>query len=245
MRARNCIPHTFFFGHRANFFRQSLSASNHYLAEAQPLLQDTISRSRSHRNSTSPSLKVPESIFEGRTSGGFLDGSSTIGSAEFDFDDDVVSSSVYRRAMVTATKGQKNTKPRIKSVIQGDFIDLGELGSDDETEMAESSTRDLEELLTRDTSIVKSPRRSGTMETLQEEQEPGGDSPRSRRMTADQCSQRSRTSTMGYRITGPVHTHLYSPGDIDRPGAVAPTLTIASNTGATIDSHSTKSDKAR
>jgi hypothetical protein len=197
-------------------------------------------RSRSHRNSTFPSLKVPESIFEGRASGAFLDGSSTIGSAEFDFDDDVVNSTVYRRAMATATKRQKNIK-RTKSVVEGDLIDLSELGFDDETDMAESSTRDLEELLPRDGSTLKaSHTRTGTMETLQEEQEPKGDSPRSRRIAADQ---RSQASSMGYRITGPVHTHLYPPEN-SRLGAHTPTMTIASN-GATIDSQSTKSIEAR
>lgn len=222
--------------------RQSLSASNHFLADNRPLLQDTVSRSRSHRNSTFPSLKVPESIFEGRASGAFLDGSSTIGSAEFDFDDDVVNSTVYRRAMATATKRHKNMK-RTKSVVEGDLIDLSELGSDDETEMAESSTRDLEELLPRDSSTLKgSHTRTGTMETLQEEQEPKGDSPRSRRLAADQ---RSQASSMGFspRVTGPVHTHLYPPAD-GRVGAHTPTLTITSN-GATIDSQSVKSNEAR
>lgn len=169
-----------------------------------------------------------------------MDGSSTIGSAEFDFDDDVVNSTVYRRAMATATKRHKNIK-RTKSVVEGDLIDLSELGLDDETEMAESSTRDLEELLPRDGSTLKtSHTRTGTMETLQEEQEPKGDSPRSRRIAADQ---RSQASSMGYRITGPVHTHLYPPGDA-RLGAHTPTMTIASN-GATIDSQSTKSIEAR
>lgn len=147
--------------------------------------------------------------------------------------------------MATATKGRKNTKLRIKSAIEGDLIDLSELGSDEETEMAESSTRDLEGLIPRDNSTLRTPTRAGAMETLQEEQEPKGISLRSRRMTADQRSQRSQTSTMGYRITGHVHTRLYPPGDINRPGALTPSLTIASNTGATIDSHSTKSIEAR
>lgn len=245
MRARNRVLPLLFSLDIANVFRPSFSASNHYLAEARPLLQDTISRSRSHRNLTFPSMKVPESIFEGRTSGAFLDGSSTIGSAEFDFDDDVVNATVYRRAMATATTGHQNTKPRIKSAVEGDLIDLSELGSDDEMEMAVSSTRDLEELLPRDSSRLRTPIRAGTTETLQEEQEPRGDSPRWRRMTADQRSQRSQTSTMGYPITGPFHTHLYPPGDINRPGALTPSLTVASNTGATIDSHSTKSVEAR
>ncbi|TLD38759.1 hypothetical protein E2P81_ATG01302 [Venturia nashicola] len=219
---------------------QSLSASNHYLAEARPLLHDTISRSRSHRNSTFPSLKVPESIFERRASGAFLDGSSTVGSAEFDFDDDVVNSTVYRRAMATATKGQKTTKPRSKSLAEGDLIDLSELGSGDEMEMAEKSARELEELFPRDGRTLKSPTRAGTMETLQEEQEPGGDSPRSRRIAADRRSQQSQASAMGYRVTGPMHTHLYPPGDANRSAS-----TIASNTGATIDSHSAKSVETR
>jgi hypothetical protein len=164
-----------------------------------------------------------------------LDGSSTIGSAEFDFDDDVVNSTVYRRAMATATKRHK--MKRTKSLVEGDLIDLSELGSDDENAMAESSTRDLEEL--RDGSTLKAHTRTGTMETLQEEQEPNGDSPRSRRIAADQRSQAS----MGFRVTGPVHTHLYPPGD-GRAGAHTPTMTIASY-GATIDSQSTKSIETR
>lgn len=170
-----------------------------------------------------------------------MDGSSTIGSAEFDFDDDVVNSTVYRRAMATATKRQKNTAPRIKSAVEGDLIDLSEFGSDDETEMVESSTRDLEEMLPRDGSTLKAHTRTGTMETLQEEQEPKGDSPRSRRIAADQ---RSQASSMGSRITGPAQKHLYTPGDNNRLDAHISTLTIASNT-ATIDSHSTKSAEAR
>lgn len=225
----------------AHVFRQSLSASNHYLAEARPLLHDTISRCRSHRNSAFPSLKVPESIFEGRASGAFLDGSSTIGSAEFDFDDDVVNSTVYRRAMAIATKGEKNSKPRTKSVVEEDLIDLNRFGSDDETERAESSTRDLEELPRRESSILKSPTRAGTMETLQEEQEPGADIPRSRRMAADQHRQRG----LGYRVAGPVHTHSYCPRDADRPSVVTSTFAIASNTGATIDSRSARGAEDR
>lgn len=224
----------------ANDYRQSVSASNYFLGYNRPLLQDTISRSRSHRNSTFPSLKLPESIFEKRASGAFLDGSSTIGSAEFDSDDDVVNSTVYRRAMATATKRQKNTKPRIKSVVEGDLIDLSEFVSDDGTEM-ESSTRDLEELLPQNSSTLKANTRTGTMETLQEEQEPKGDSPPSRRIAADQ---RSQASIMGNRVTGPVPTHLYPPGDNNRLDARTLTLTIASNT-ATIDSHSTESMETR
>jgi hypothetical protein len=187
-------------------------------------------------------LKVPESIFEGRISGAFLDGSSTIGSAEFDFDDDVVNSTVYRRAMATATTRQKNTKKN-KSVVEGDLIDLSEFGSDNETEMAASSTRDLEELLPRDSSTLKtSHARTGTMETLQEEQEPKGDSPPSRRMATDQ---RSQASSLAFspRVSGPLQTHLYPPGERG-PGSHTPSLTIASG-GATIDSQSTKSFEAR
>ncbi|QDS71001.1 hypothetical protein FKW77_007773 [Venturia effusa] len=221
---------------------RSLSASNHYLGEARPLLQDTVSRSRSHRNLTLPSMKVPESIFEGRSSGAFLDGSSTIGSVEFDFDDDVVNSTVYRRAMATATKGQQDSKPRVKIAVEGDLIDLSEHGSDGGTEMAEYGARDLEELVPRDSSALRSSIRAGTMETLQEEQEPSGDSPRSQRTVAEQ---HSPTSAMGCRITGPVRMHLYPAEDTDGPGDMTPTLTIASNTGATVDSHSVKSIEAR
>ncbi|KAE9964532.1 hypothetical protein BLS_008253 [Venturia inaequalis] len=184
------------------------------------------------------SYTIPSPV-PGRASGAFLDGSSTIGSAEFDFDDDVVNSTVYRRVMATATKGQKNTKPRTKSVVEEDLINLSELGSDDETEMTKSNAQDLEDLLPRDSNTLKSPARAGTMETLQEEHEPGGDSPRSRGMAADRRSQYSHISTMGYRITGPVDMHLYPPGDTSRAGAVNPSWTKASHTGATIDSHST------
>ncbi|KAF2430053.1 hypothetical protein EJ08DRAFT_259592 [Tothia fuscella] len=76
---------------------QSLSASNLFLSGNRKLLQEMVIRSHSFRSSSFKELQVPESIFDGRPS--YLDGSSTVGSAEFDFDDDVVNSTVYRRAM--------------------------------------------------------------------------------------------------------------------------------------------------
>jgi hypothetical protein len=231
--------------HSANRTRQSLSASNHFLAENRPLLQDTVARSRSLRNSTFPSLKVPESIFEGRGSGAFLDGSSTIGSAEFDFDDDVVNSTVYRRAMAAA-KQHSSTRRKVKSVVEGDLIDLSEVESDDDTEIADSSTRDLEELVSRGSSTATklSHTRSPTMETLQEENEARSqdDSPRSNKTVIEQRGEASNTG-LSHRVTSSVRTHPY-PQTNNRAAAHTPTLTMASNS-ATIDSESFKSAETR
>jgi hypothetical protein len=216
--------------------RQSLSASNHFLSENRNLLQNMATRSRSLQNSSFPSLKVPESIFDGRTSGAFLDGSSTVGSAEFDFDDDVVNSTVYRRAMARVQHHQSRRK-KVQSVVEGDLIDFSEFGSEGDYETAtDGASRDLEELVPRSSTHRKSP----TMETLPEEpsDEPIRASPRRNTSRSSAHS----NPTFSARVTGPVRPYLYPPID-NRVISPTPT-TIASNV-ATADTNSTKSLEAR
>jgi hypothetical protein len=214
--------------------RQSLSASNHFLSENRNLLRDMVSRSRSLRSSSFKELKVPESIFDGRPSGAFLDGSSTVGSAEFDFDDDVVNSTVYRRAMARV-QHQQSFRRRVRSVVEGDLIDFSELGSEEEYDMGEGASKDLEELLLRNSVRGKSP----TMETLEEE--PSDTVQESPRKAASYRSSASAPS-FSARVTGPVRSYLYPP--MDNRLASPTQATLASN-AATTDSNSLKSIENR
>jgi hypothetical protein len=189
-------------------------------------------RSRSLRSASFPSLKVPESIFDGRVFGAFLDGSSTVGSAEFDFDDDVVNSTVYRRAMARVQQRQ-SLRQKVRSVVEGDLIDFSELGSDDENEDAAGpASKDLEELVLRSSVHRQSP----TLETLAEEPSERPSNERLRR----NISQRSTVSSLNLssRASGPVRSYLYPP--IDNM-LVSPTPTTATSKAATTDSNSTKS----
>lgn len=188
-------------------------------------------RSRSLRSRSFPSLKVPESIFDGRPSGAFLDGSSTVGSAEFDFDDDVVNSTVYRRAMARVQRQQGLRNKVRTSVIEGDLIDFA---SEEEYETAidgASASKDLEELVPR--SSVKSP----TMETLAEEpsDSPVQDSPR-------RINHRSATSTPSIPPRAPSRTYLYPPM---ANRITSPTPTTITSTAAIADTTSLKSDETR
>jgi hypothetical protein len=195
-----------------------------------------VNRSRSLRSSSFPGLKVPESIFDGRTSGAFLDGSSTVGSAEFDFDDDVVNSTVYRRAMARVQR-QQSLRQKVRSVVEGDLIDFSEFHSDDDNEdTIGAASRDLEELVPRSSVHRQSP----TLETLEEEpiDRPTKESPRRN------ASQRSTASNlnMSHRVSGPVRPYLYPPMDT-RLTSHKPSTTKSD--AATTDTNSTKSQETR
>ena len=74
-----------------------------------------------------PRVKAPRSIFEGSlgTESGFGDATSTVGASEFEFDDLIVNSQVYRRALAAA----RLRNPRLrgeKADAEGNLIDLSE-----------------------------------------------------------------------------------------------------------------------
>jgi hypothetical protein len=195
-----------------------------------------VNRSRSLRSASFPGLKVPESIFDGRSSSAFLDGSSTVGSAEFDFDDDVVNSTVYRRAMARVQQ-QQSLRKKVRSVVEGDLIDFSELPSDEDNEdTIGPASRDLEELVSRNSINRSSP----TLETLAEEpgERPLKGSPRRN------ISQRSNGSSlnMSHRASGPVRSFLYPPMDTR---LTSPASTTNTSTNATTDTNSVKSVETR
>lgn len=194
-----------------------------------------VTRSRSLRSSSFKELKVPESIFDGRPSGAFLDASSTVGSAEFDFDDDVVNSTVYRRAMARV-QHQQSFRKRVRSVIEGDLIDFSELGSEEEYEVGEGASKDLEELLPRNSVRGMSP----TMETLEEE--PSDRTIRESPRKAASYRSTSSTPSFSPRVTGPVRSYLYPPMD---HRLASPTQTTLASNAATADTNSTKSVETR
>jgi len=145
---------------------------------------------------------------------------------------------------MAAAKGQGSMRREVKSVIEGDLIDLSDKGSDDDTEVGDSSARDLEELVPRSGPLRIPHSRSPTMETLTEENERDSqdDSPRSRRTIVDHRSEELNPG-FSHRVNGPVRTHLYPPAN-NRGATQTPTLANASS-NATIDSQSVKSTETR
>lgn len=200
-------------------FRQSLSASNHFLNENRDLLAHTMSRSQSLRRTSFPSVKVAESILEGRNSG-YLEAASTIGSAEFDFDDDVINSTAYRRAMAGV---QRDNSMRRKVKHSAD-------NSRESNELQEERTgemiRDTEDPSSRGTSRVGG--RTPAMETLREELEQQTLQDGDYRRPSDQSS------------SGATTRQQVPTGNTLRRGEVVSPDTVLSNS-ATIDSNSFKS----
>ena len=83
-----------------------------------------MSGTRSNR-SLNPSLKVPESVLgvERELDSLFGDQTSTVSGTEFDFDDLIVNSRAYRRALSTARRGRSQHQPG-PTLVEGDLIDL-------------------------------------------------------------------------------------------------------------------------
>ncbi|KAL9081039.1 MAG: hypothetical protein Q9157_000355 [Trypethelium eluteriae] len=85
--------------------KQSLSDIQQLLHGNHTLLEGIVSRTRSNR-SLNPSLKIPASVLDAEPESNSLsdDYGSAISGTEFDFDDTIVNSRVYRRTMMIAEK---------------------------------------------------------------------------------------------------------------------------------------------
>ncbi|KIW02212.1 hypothetical protein, variant [Verruconis gallopava] len=120
----------------------SLSASNHFLKENRGLLVATVSRSRALRQASYANLKVPESIFEGRNSA-LVESGSIVGSSEFDFDDDVVNSTVYRRANVQRYRSQRVRAKHVGDADTDEYYDpaIGTTATDHGAQSSQKETR--------------------------------------------------------------------------------------------------------
>ncbi|KAF1981746.1 hypothetical protein K402DRAFT_425161 [Aulographum hederae CBS 113979] len=104
---------------------ESLSDIQKLLHDNNATLVESVSRSKSLRASH-PNVRVPESVFELENSNDSTFGAhSATDQAEFDFDDVVVNSKAYRRAMALA-RAQKAPTLRNVEPIEGDLIDFNE-----------------------------------------------------------------------------------------------------------------------
>ncbi|OCK78595.1 hypothetical protein K432DRAFT_406322 [Lepidopterella palustris CBS 459.81] len=104
---------------------ESLSDIKRLLQENSGTLEQVATRSRSLR-ATHPKVTVPDSMFYTDNSTGSVSNAySIIGQAEFEFDDVVVNSKAYRRAMAIA---QARVADEIKTpeVFEGDLIDFND-----------------------------------------------------------------------------------------------------------------------
>ena len=90
------------------------------------LLEQEIDRTRSLR-ALHPNVRAPHSVFEQSLDSDIRSViASTIGASNFEFDNDIVNSQVYRRAM-TAAELRSKGEQRERHVVEGDLIDLSEL----------------------------------------------------------------------------------------------------------------------
>lgn len=196
------------------------------MGENRRMLVETNHNSRSLRDSSFPSLKVPDSIFDGKASA-FLDGESAVGSAEFDFDDDVVNSTVYRRNM---TQRQTTARRKMQNPEDSELVDLGALTAEEEAEAAGGSGRIPD---SRGTSRISS--RTPNMEAPQEDDELQGSPHRSSRHHSAHTSTGSSTT----RGTHPQASQLKT---THRADMNTPDTLISSN--ATLDTNSYRSPDA-
>ncbi|KAF2802570.1 uncharacterized protein BDZ99DRAFT_200839 [Mytilinidion resinicola] len=131
---------------------ESLGDIRRLLRENSGTLEQIATRSKSLR-STHPRIKVPDSIFKANDNAkSGVDANSIISQAEFDFDDQVVNSKAYRRAMAAAEARNGNPKPQAE-VVQGDLINFDD--PEDEPQLQALSDT-LEELQNLDLSGVAS-----------------------------------------------------------------------------------------
>lgn len=129
------------------------------LNQNRPILAESIRKTQSLKQSH-PEVDVPASIFSHDHRQSLYSNAPSITGAselEFEFDDDIVNSKVYRRALAYARgKTLKNDQP----IIEGDLIDL----SDSQTIVAaqtNQATQDLECLV-----VQQHDQASGMMEVL-------------------------------------------------------------------------------
>ncbi|OCK79667.1 hypothetical protein K432DRAFT_405366 [Lepidopterella palustris CBS 459.81] len=108
---------------------ESLSDIHRLLKDNTAVLDGVAERTQSLR-SLNPrvSVNIPDSMFPFRDneSGDFKDNTSTIGGTEFEFDDLVIDSRAYRRAMGAARKRDGKKSYQLRQEFQGDLIDLSE-----------------------------------------------------------------------------------------------------------------------
>ncbi|ORX96295.1 hypothetical protein BCR34DRAFT_619730 [Clohesyomyces aquaticus] len=113
----------------------SLADLRKLVEEGRPALVDTVNRTQSLRSSH-PAIDVAESIFSRDDQGSGIDPteytSSIISDREFDFDDLIVNSKVYRRAFIAANSGNQDNGPPLNNTTGhvtfsgGDLIDLSD-----------------------------------------------------------------------------------------------------------------------
>lgn len=104
---------------------ESIADIRKLVTENKATLNQVMTRSRTLRQSH-PRLQVPESIFNQRDPGeDAADANSILKSTEFTFDDEVVNSKAYRRAMAFYTsQSEHKTPPAIEQEIQPEGLHL-------------------------------------------------------------------------------------------------------------------------
>ncbi|KAF2868470.1 hypothetical protein BDV95DRAFT_129563 [Massariosphaeria phaeospora] len=132
------------------------------LADIKQLVQDNsakldqVAKRSNTLRKTHPSIRVPHSVFEEQPDSKDLsDVQSVLNSAEFAFDNEVVNSKAYRRAIALAAAQVQRNDPQ-RDLIEGDLIDLESVrGVDDDQEPPISETLvDLKSLDIEDASSV-------------------------------------------------------------------------------------------
>ena len=109
----------------SSLLRESLSDIKCLLKDNSAILEQIATRSRSLRASH-PRVKVPDSIFElDHSVTSISDSNSIIDQAEFAFDDLVVNSKAYRRAMALAHAKAADSR-KCTRLVEGDLITFGD-----------------------------------------------------------------------------------------------------------------------
>ncbi|KAK5680681.1 hypothetical protein LTS10_007614 [Elasticomyces elasticus] len=113
---------------RANLGRDSLAEITQLLRQKAPELRRTIERTESLRYSH-PSVKVAESIYSLEDRGSVYSSADSIMASselEFDFDDIIVNSAAYRRALAAARHQHDTFQSPQPAEVDGDLIDFSD-----------------------------------------------------------------------------------------------------------------------